>query len=71
MDFFNNIAKAVVDTVSNVTKAVANINPSDAKGMIQPIGHKLEVRKVENEIHTRIVNVAKKNDPKEESPGLF
>ena len=64
MDFLNSIAKEVV-------KAFTNVKPSDAKDMIQPIGHNLEVRKPNTEVHARIIHVDKKKEANDQSTGLF
>lgn len=71
MDLFNSIAKAVVDTTSNIAKAVIYAKPADAKAMIQPLNNNLLVKNQDNVVKARIVNISKKEESNEQSTGLF
>ena len=48
MDFFNNIAKSVADTASNIAKVVINVKPAEVNGKIQPIDNKVIVKNKNN-----------------------
>jgi len=71
MDFFNTIAKAVTDTVSNVAKAVTDVKPSDIGATLHPTNNNLHAKKDIAEIKPRILNVGKKEESDEQSTGLF